>query len=181
MVAAQSFLTPQQFERIYSESAKPHFEYWFGEAIQKPMPTIPHGVMQAIVSLLLMKCGWFAASEVRLKISKVAYPVPDVVANRSPIQGSYPTEPFDLCVEITSPGDKLRDIFKKAAHYLDWGIRSVWIIDPKKGNAYQMSIDNPQPVFVSMSNCLTAGSGDAEIAIPLSEIFAETDKQLGKK
>ncbi len=174
-----SFLTPERFEQLYSDE-KPNVEYWFGEAIQKSMPTVVHGAMQWVLAMLLARRGWKASTEVRLKISKVAHPVPDVVANSTPLQDPYPTEPFDLCVEILSPGDNLREMFIKAAHYLDWGIRSVWIIDPKKSSAYMMSLENPQPVPVGMSSCLVAGSGEEEVFIPLSELFAEVDKQLGK-
>lgn len=180
MDAAHNFLTSERFEQLYSEDRKPYFEYWFGEAIQKSIPTVVHGVMQWVLAMLLARRGWMAASEVRLKISKVAYPVPDVIANRTRLQDPYPTEPVDLCVEILFPGDKLRDMFTKGAHYLGWGIRTVWIIDPNKATAYKMSLDNPQPVPVGMSGYLVAGSGEAEVVIPLSELFAETDKQLGK-
>lgn len=180
MAAAHSFLTSERFEQLYPDDCKPYVEYWFGEAVQKCMPTVVHGVMQWVLAMLLSRRGWMAASEVRLKISKVAYPVPDVIANRTPLQDPSPTEPFDLCVEILSPGDKLRDVFTKGAHYLDWGIRTVWIIDPKKATAYKMCLNNPQPVPVSMSGYLVAGSGEAEVVIPLSELFAETDRQLGK-
>ena len=179
MAAAHSFLTPERFEQLYSDECKPYFEYWFGEAIQKSTPTITHGVLQVTIALLLMRRGWRTASEVRLKIAKLAHPVPDVVGNRKAFQGPYPTEAFDLCVEILSRGDNLRRLFNKCAHYLEWGIGSVWIIDPKKQLAYSMSIDNPQPTLVTTSGCLTAGSGDEEIIVPLSEIFAEMEKNLG--
>ncbi len=180
MSAAQSFLTAEQFEELYSDEVKPHFEYWFGEAIQKSMPTLVHGIIQFVISMLLAKRGWMAAPEVRLKISKIAHPVPDVVANSTPLQNPHPTDPFDLCIEILSPRDKMPKLFQKAAHYLDWGIRSVWIIDPNNRNAYMMSIDNPQPIPVDMSGFLQAGAGDARISISLSKLFAETERQLGK-
>ncbi len=180
MAAAHSFVTPEQFAELYSEGQKPHFEYWFGEAIQKPMPTLIHGVMQWVLAMLLARRGWKASTEVRLKISKVAYPVPDIVANhKSFATDSYPTEAFDLCVEILSPADNLPRVFNKCAHYLDWGISSVWIIDPEKQTAYSMSIENPRPIPVSMSGDLGAGSGESEINLPLSELFAEVDKNLG--
>lgn len=182
MAAAHSFLTAERFEQLYSDDSKPYFEYWFGEAIQKSMPTLIHGVMQWVLAMLLAKRGWIASTEVRLKLSKVAYPVPDVVANHEPFpEDSYPTAAFDLCVEILSPGDDLRRLFNKCAHYLDWGIPTVWIIDPKKHNAYKMSIENAQPVPIGMSGCLVAGPENAEVIIPLSELFAETDKHLGRK
>ncbi len=180
MSAAHSFLTPERFEQLYSDDCKPYFEYWFGEAIQKSMPTLLHGVMQLVLGMLLMKRGWRASAEVRLKISKVAYPVPDIIASSGLLEGPYPTDGFELCVEILSPRDNVGKMFNKCAHYLDWGIGTVWIIDPKKRVAFSMSIENPQPIPVGMSGCLVAGSGEREVIIPLSELFAETEKQMGR-
>ncbi|MDQ2713198.1 MAG: Uma2 family endonuclease [Acidobacteriota bacterium] len=175
MAAAHSFLTPERFEQLYS-GEKPNVEYWFGKAIQKPMPTSLHSAIAFVISMLLLKRGWKALPEVRLKISQLAHPVPDVVASSKPFQDPYPTDPLDLCVEILSPGDKLSGLFNKAAHYLDWGIETVWIIDPKRHTAFSMSVHNPQPIPVGMSGCLTAGTGEHELSIPLSELFAEVDK-----
>jgi Uma2 family endonuclease len=118
MAAAPGFLSLEQFERLYQDE-KPHFEYWFGSVEQKATPTSLHGVLQIVLAMLLIKRGWKTASEVRLKISSVAHPVPDLIADRKRIQGPYPTEPLDLCIEILSPGDDLKKTFQKAAHYLD--------------------------------------------------------------
>lgn len=142
MAAAPDYLSLEQFERLY-EGEKPHYEYWFGEAIQKSMPTSLHGLVQLVVGMLLLRRGWQAGSEVRLKISNVAHPVPDIVASSTTIGSPYPEQPVDLCVELLSPDDTLRDVFRKAAHYLDWRIGAVWIIDPERRSVYAMSIENP--------------------------------------
>ena len=167
MSAAYSFLSLERFEALDREQ-KPHFEYRFGEAIQKAMPTSLHGVFQWILAMLLARRGWKAATEVRLKLSALAHPVSDVIADAKRIQFPYPTEPFDLCIEILSPGDELRKLFQKAAHYLDWGIGCVWILDPEQRKAYSMSGESPVPVEVDATGCLTAGSEMAP-SLPLCE------------
>jgi Uma2 family endonuclease len=179
MAAAPVFLSLERFEQMYREE-KPHFEYWFGEAIQKPMATSLHGIFQWILAMLLAQRGWKTATEVRLKISNLAHPVPDVIADRTRIQIPYPTERFDLCIEILSPGDDLKKSFHKAAHYLDWGIGSVWIIDPEQRKAYSMALECANPVELGISDALTAGP-DHQISIPLHELFAEVDKILGER
>ena len=177
--AVNSFLTPAQFESIYTDEIKPYYEYWFGKAIPKSTPTLSHGVMQVTVGMFLMRNGWRTATELRLKLSKVAFPVPDIAANRKPFHGPYPTEPFDLCVEILSPGDPLDKLFDKCAHYLDWGIGSVWLIDPDGRMAYSMTIENPQPLRIDISGVLTAGSGSSGLILSMSDLFAEFDRNLG--
>ena len=163
MAAAPDYLSLDQFERLYGRE-KPHYEYWFGEAIQKSMPTSLHGLVQAILCMFLLRRDWVAASEVRLKLSDVAQPVPDLVASASGLQFPYPEAPFNLCIEILSPADTLRDVFGKAAHYLDWKIGSVWIIDPERRRAYSMSLQKAGPVELGSSDALKAGREIAESA-----------------
>src|SRR5579884_3407181 len=124
MAAAHTFLSPAQFEQLYSDDVNPAFEYWFGKAIQKPMPTSIHSAFAFVVAMLLLKRGWKALPEVRLKLSQLAQPVPDVVADPKPLETPYLTRAFGLCIEIVSPGDKLGKLFQKAAHYLDWGVET---------------------------------------------------------
>jgi Uma2 family endonuclease len=169
--APGQFLTLEQFDEAYRDK-KPYFEYWFGEAIQKSMPTSSHGSFQILLGMLLMARGWKAASEVRLKLSTFANPILDLVADPNPIECPYPTRPFALCVEILSPGDDLPRVFQKGAHYLDWGIQTVWIIDPDLRKAYCMNQTNPQPVQIFMSDYLSA---QPELAIPVRELFDQLD------
>jgi Uma2 family endonuclease len=178
MAAAPSFLSPKLFEQLYSDDRKPYFEYWFGEAIQKPMPTLLHSILQGLIFALLRERGWRAGTELRLKLSKVAYPVPDVVADSRRLEGPYPTKNVDLCVEVLSPGDKLKELFVKGAHYLDWGVSSVWIIDGEQRKAFVMSLDCPEPVELGIADSLTAGSGNSAVCIPMRVLFEEVDKEL---
>ncbi len=178
MAAAHSFLTSERFEQLYSDDRKPYFEYWFGEAIQKKMPTLLHATLQGLVFALLRQHGWRAGTELRLKMSKVAHPVPDVVAASHRLEGPYPTRNVDLCVEILSPGDGLKDLVIKGAHYLDWGVGAVWIIDGEQRKAFVMSLDRPEPTEIGITGLLMAGSGDRTMSISMEELFAELDKEL---
>ena len=176
-MAALNYLSLEQFEAFYS-NAKPNYEYWFGEATQKAMPTGLRGLVNTVLVLLLFRKGWKPSSEVRLKLSDFAHPVPDLIADRKRIDPLYPTEPFDLCVEILSPGDNLHHTRQKAAQYLAWGIQSVWIVDPEHRKGYVMSLSHPSPVELEMTDFLSAGT-DAEALFTLQEIFDELDKLLG--
>jgi len=173
MSASTTPLTLEEFHRLY-DGVKPNHEYWFGEARPKPTPTSLHGVVQFVLMLLLDRCGWKAASEVTLKLSPDAEPVPDVVASRSNIERPYPTRPFELCVEIRSPADRLQPIFEKSKYYLAWGIEKVWIIDPDARTAWVMTREHPEPVWIKPEESLIA-EGGAVISLP--ELFAEVDER----
>lgn len=177
MAAAPGFLSAEKFEQVYGDG-KPHYEYWFGEAIQKHMPTLLHSILQGLLFALIRQRGWHAATELRLKISKLAYPVPDVAASSSQLEGPYPTRGVELCVEILSPGDSLKALFAKGAHYLDWGVGTVWILEGEQQRAFRMSLDKPEPEPISLVGSLTAGTEEGALSISMRELFDELNKEL---
>ncbi|MDQ2844445.1 MAG: Uma2 family endonuclease [Acidobacteriota bacterium] len=177
MAAARDFLSLERFEQLYS-GKKPNYEYWFGEAIQKSMPTSLHGFLQLAVAMVLKQHGWKAGPEIRLKMSKVANPVPDVVASMTRLENPYPTSQVDLCVEILSKGDKVREMFRKGAHYIHWGIATVWIIDRGKRKAYLMSAEHPAPLQIELSGKLTAGTGKQIVTVSLADLLAQAENEL---
>jgi Putative restriction endonuclease len=79
MAAAPQHLSLEEFDRLYGHDQKPYYEYWFGQAIQKPVPNIIHSLLQAIMAILLREIGLLSGPEVRLKLSSEAQPLPDVV------------------------------------------------------------------------------------------------------
>ena len=178
MASARTFLTPDGFDSSRGEEEKPYLEYWFGEAIPKQMPTAVHGVFQWILAMMLDRLGWRTATEVRLMLSSFARPIPDLVADPITIEDPYPVKPFGLCVEIMSPQDDLSQLFKKAAHYLDWKVDNVWIIDPQDRKAYSMTLSSPAPVEITADGQLVASSAGKNISLALHELFAEVDSRL---
>ncbi len=173
MAAQPAPLTLADFHRQY-DGAKPAYEYWYGEAIQKSMPTTLHGLVQYIIMLLLDKAGWNPASEVRLKVRSDAEPVPDVIAVRGKNKGHYPTVAPALCIEILSPGDRLAKALSKAARYIEWGSESVWIIDPEQRTAWIVAHAATEAVWIAPNGLLRVG----ETAIALANLFDEVDKRL---
>jgi Uma2 family endonuclease len=174
-MAAQPLpLSLEEFHTLH-DGAKPAFEYWHGAAVQKPMPTVLHGIVQAILVMLLERAGWNTASEVRLKVVSDAEPVPDVIAVHGKFKGRYPTTAPALCIEILSPRDTLAKTLEKASTYIAWGSQCVWIIDPEKRTAWSMSPDLAgQPTWVPPDGVLRIG----ETTIDLPTLFAEVDRKL---
>ena len=170
MAAQLSPLSLEDFHKLY-DGAKPAYEYWCGSAIRKPMPTVLHGIIQALISMLLEKAGWNTASEVRLKVSSEAEPEPDVIAVRDQFTSLYPTTAPELCVEILSPSDTLAKALDKAHRYILWGTECVWIIDPDKRTAWTLS---PDPEWIAPTGSLRIGG----TSIGLPTLFGEVDRKL---
>ncbi len=174
-MSATTALSLEEFHRLY-DGVKPNYEYWFGEAVPKAMPTSMHSAVQLILTLLLRRCGWKALQEVTLKLVPDAEPVPDIIATRSNIERPYPTKPVELCIEICSPADALKKVFEKGRHYLAWGVANVWIIDPEARTAWVMTREHPDGIWIHPDGSLKAD--DTVISLP--ELFAEVDKMVGE-
>src|SRR5580698_7761832 len=105
-------LSLQEFHARY-DGEKPYFEYWDGEAVQKSMPTWLHGLIQGILVQLLKAAGYQAGSEITLKLNPEYAPIPDVIAIEGGIRSPYPTEPFEVVIEILSPQDSFSRVLQK--------------------------------------------------------------------
>ena len=174
MAAQPSPLSLEEFHTLY-DGAKPAYEYWYGAAVRKSMPTALHGIVQLVISMLLERAGWNTASEVRLKVISEVEPVPDVIAVRGKFKGRYPTAAPALCIEIMSPRDTLAKTLDKAKHYISWGSQCVWIIDPEKRTAWTLSQQGaPEAIWVPPAGVLRIG----ETAIDLPVLFTEVDRKL---
>ena len=135
-----SFLTLDQFDQIYGDE-KPYHEYWDGEAIQKPMPTLLHSYLQMILVTLLRRIGLAAAGEVRIKLSQTKQPLPYVIAGKR-LQHPYPTKPFLVAVEILSPTDSMQRVLRKLRFYAEQGISYIYVFDPEDRTAQRWNSEN---------------------------------------
>jgi len=171
-MATATRLSLEEFHRLYGD-VKPNHEYWFGEAVPKPMPTTLHALLEFILGTLLQRRGWQPFIELTLKMTPDLELVPDVVATRRQVELPYPTLPVEICVEILSPDDRLKRVIEKGKRYLDWGVEYIWIINPVERTAWMVTREHPDGIWVKPDGNLTAGK-DTEI--PLTELFAEVDK-----
>ncbi len=174
MAAEPSPLSIQEFHRLYDE-AKPAYEYWFGEAVQKSMPTLLHSIVQFIIATLLERAGWNTSLEVRLKVVGDVEPVPDIIAVQGKFKGPYPTAAPELCVEILCPGDTLTKASEKAKRYISWGSHCVWIVDGEQRTAWTLSRERiAEPTWVPPGGVLRIDNTELELAV----LFSEVDRKL---
>jgi len=175
-VAAEK-LTLAEFERLYGD-CKPHYEYWYGEAVQKPMATWLHGLLQKILMLLLDELGYESSSEVTLRIAPDFQPVPDVIATSGPIEFPYPANPVDVVVEILSPEDRFSRVSKKCSDYAQLGVPNILVIDPEQRSGWQWSEELQGLHEVKPPESFVLRDG-RELSLP--KIFAELDRRVALK
>jgi Uma2 family endonuclease len=171
MAATADRLTLADFELQYGD-AKPHYEFWFGEAVQKAMPTGIHGLLQVIIAFLLRNAGYKTATEVKLKISTDFQPVPDIVATLGRFERAYFDNPVDVAVEILSPADTFQRVVRKCQIYAEWGIPIVVMLDPEDRQAWVWDKEAQSPI---KTDTIALKNG---AKIEVSRIFAELDSLL---
>jgi Uma2 family endonuclease len=154
-------------EEYLRRTEKPNSEYIDGVLYPKPMPTIPHARIQKRTMWSLERQGMEALPEVTVRLSATRFLVPDVVAAPR-LQGSYPTEPVVLCVEILSPEDRVGAMLAKCEQYHAWGVPFCWVIDPEKQSAWEYH-NGGEPRHIERGGLLGAG----ELAVGLEELFSE--------
>ena len=123
---------------------EPASDWIDGEVVQKSMPTFDHGIIQSLLSFVLVQFLRIRplgviGTEVRCIFGPAGGErpyVPDLVfirAERVPRMGRG--QPFrgapDLAVEILSPDDRPDRVAARVAFYLLHGVRLVWLIDPE--------------------------------------------------
>jgi Uma2 family endonuclease len=119
----------------------------------KPMPSLNHGSIQAnlIMELATFRNKFRITSELSLDLSD--WPsVPDIAI--------YPKIKLDLkkdviamvepplcIVEIVSPSQSLSELAAKADRYLEYGVKSCWLVIPTFGNIYVYSNSDNYNIF----------------------------------
>ena len=122
-------LSLEVFHERYA-GEKPYFEYWNGEAVQKSFPDLQHSRCQMLVSQLLDRAGYDSGFEITIKLDPAYELVPDVIAAEGRIGDPYPTEPFEVVIEILSRDDSFSRVLQKCRLYKTLGIRQVGLVDP---------------------------------------------------
>jgi Uma2 family endonuclease len=132
MATAPQHLTLDDFER--RNGHENGWEYWFGKAVQKPMPTWAHAILQQLIAELIRQAGYVTGPEVDLRASPDWRPRPDVSCVRTR-EGRYPSM-LDIAVEILSD-DKGRYILEKCRNYEKVGIAQIFVLDPETHAIYE--------------------------------------------
>ncbi len=168
MATAAQKLTFEEFQAQY-EHRDEAYEFWYGEAIRKGMPTWVHGLLQKIIMQLLEEAGFISAAEIELRIEAGAHPKPDVVATKKPPTGRYPTEGLDVVVEIISEDDAYSFVREKCRKYQTWGFQYIYLVDPSDRSVVEWKDG-------SGISC-TRLAGD----IPVERIWQELDAQYSDR
>src|ERR1700689_2217872 len=127
-------------EQYLATSYRPDCDYVDGEVVERNLGEWDHSSTQGAVLLYMgvrqKKWGIIIVPEQRVQVKLGRFRVPDLcVLLREPGEQVLTKPPF-LCIEILSPEDRMSRIKERVTDYLDMGVSSVWVLDPKTKRAY---------------------------------------------
>ncbi len=160
----------EEFQNRYSGESG--YEYWFGEVVRKGVPTWLHAILQSLLAQIFSEQGYFAGSELDLRISPDFQPRPDVAASLDLESSTYPTKPIDIVAEILSPDDLPAKLLEKCRHYAKLGIRQIYVFDPLERTA---AMWNPIEQQLDRIDHLTLTNGSV---VSVGTIFNRFDQRL---
>ena len=140
----EKLITAEEFFRMPDPPDGSKQELVRGVVVTMPPPGFRHGARQVrAVTLLDNYARTTQSGRVTVERGVVTERGPDSVRGRDVAFWSferlpadiepegYPNVSPDMCVEMLSPGRKLRAILDKLREYFASGVRMVWIIDPE--------------------------------------------------
>ena len=151
----------------------PDREYVDGEVVERNLGEKTHSTIQGnlIYYFRLRRDEWGirAYPEQRVQVSRARFRIPDVtVVKLSQEQGEIFTNPPHLCIEILSKDDTMQYMQQKIDDYLSFGVRYVWIINPRNRKGYVVTSEG---MFEAKSGILE--TKDPAISVPLTALFEE--------
>jgi Uma2 family endonuclease len=163
--------TQVSVEEYLRTSYAPDCEYVDGEVLDRNVGELDHAWIQRAILLYVAirekQLGVTILQEQRLQVNARHYRVPDlmILAGGKPDEQII-TRPPLVCVEVLSPEDRMSRMNKKIADYLAFGVRYVWVLDPKAKQAFSYTSDG-----MRLSEDGVLRTENPTIEIPLSEIF----------
>lgn len=156
---------PVSLHAYLNTSYRPDCDYLDGELLERNVGEWDHSRLQMLLSQYLFsqekQLGIVVVPEQRVQVKARRFRVPDItVIAGDPPKGPIITEPPFLCIEILSPSDRLTD-----DDYLSFGVRFVWLIDPKARKAYVYSPDGIREVRDGV-----LATGNPNIRVVLDEL-----------
>jgi Uma2 family endonuclease len=161
-------------EEYLNTTYRPDRDYISGELVERTVGEYDHSRLQALITgiLLAHETLWHLRTlpEQRVQVTPDRYRVPDLCIIRRGVEEQTVTRPPVLCIEILSKDDTTRALEERIHDYLQFGVPTVWLIDPKTRLAF---IYTPDGVRREAADGIlrAINPGFPEIEIALAALF----------
>jgi len=150
-------------------SYSPDRDYVDGVVVERNMGEKDHSRLQGMLVgyLILRRKEWgiHVFPEQRVQVKPTRFRIPDicVVAGAEPDEQIFTAPPL-VCIEILSKDDRWSQVQERIDDYLAFGVRHVWVIDPRSRKAYEFASEG-------MHEVKELRTQEPEISIPLQALF----------
>jgi Uma2 family endonuclease len=148
---------------------QPDCEYVDGMVEERNLGEIDHAYVQGrfvyLLTALWPETGLLPLPEVRVQTRPNQYRVPDIALTRGKPAGRILTTPPVLCIEVLSAEDRLSRVNTRVREYLDFGVPTVWVVDPAEKRVWVYQNSGMEEALGSVA------LEGTKIEIALSEIF----------
>jgi Uma2 family endonuclease len=150
-------------------SYSPDRDYVDGVVVERNMGEKDHSRLQGMLVgyLFLRREEWgiHVFPEQRVQVKPTRFRIPDicVVAGAEPEEQIFTTPPL-VCIEILSKDDRWSQVQERIDDYLAFGVRHVWVIDPRSRKAYEFTSEG-------MHQVQELRTQEPAISIPLPALF----------
>ena len=158
-------------EEYLQTSYSPDCEYLEGKVLERNVGEYEHARLQTRLGAYLLnherEWGVRAVVEQRVQVKERQFRVPDVcvILADAPKESIITHSPL-LCVEILSPEDRMSEILERVSDYLAFGVRYVWVLDPRTRRAHIYRSDGVHEMKDGM-----LWTSDPHIQVPLDQLF----------
>ena len=145
-------------------------EYVDGRIVERNMGEVDHSDVQSsfLTYLRVHYKKFWAGVAVRIQVKATRFRVPDVcLVLGSKTEGMIITKPPFLVIEVLSRDDRVDDLQEKIDDYLAFGVRYVWVVNPRTQRGYVHTSEGSREAKKGLLQ-----TQDPEVKVPLSEILA---------
>lgn len=149
----------------------PDCDYVDGEVLERNVGERDHSKVQCELIYLFRSRAkeWnlHVYPEQRVQVSPRRFRIPDVcvVVGPEPADQIFRDPPF-ICIEILSKDDTLDQMQEKIDDFLRFGVRYVWVINPRNRRAWVYALDGSREIKDGVLR-----TENPALAIPLADLF----------
>jgi Uma2 family endonuclease len=158
-------------EEYLHTAYRPDCDYVDGELIERSVGERPHSKCEGLIYAYLLEVSKnldvFAFIEWRVQVAHERFRIPDVlvVAGPEPKEDILTAPPL-IAIEVLSPEDLLNTMQSRIDDYLHFGVRYVWLVDPRARRAW---VHTDEGTYESKD--LVLRTENPGLTLPLREIF----------
>jgi Uma2 family endonuclease len=157
-------------EQYLSRSYSPDCDYVDGVVLERNVGELDHSDLQTEIAAWFRArratLGLWAFVEQRVQVSEKRFRIPDVclVLGR-PTEQIFRSPPFAV-IEILSKDDRMTEMQERVEDYIAFGVRHVWLIDPRARRAFAYTPDGSRELKDGVLR-----SGDPAFELGLAELY----------